>query len=370
MRTLRKSRPSDRLIPGIGRLTIRTRRMSVDARNDLDRCITRALQAGHLEQLRLLKERQVAPQEFLAAARTNTLLALKPRHSVRPLVAQWLKASDLRESSRSRYLQSWKFMLATLSSDDTLDALTDSWWEDFAAEREVKNATLNRDRAALLAFRTWAEMRGYTLPRFKSERRIEEPNASDILTPAQVDAVRRHCRPDRWPFFWTLFDTGARQGEVLNLRAEDISPYKGTVAFPSRPGSKGRGKNRHVPVSQGLVSCLGTLALLSGGGRLFPYGRTTIREWWMEICQMTAIRGVTLHGIRATFITRALDSGESPLAVQKLVGHSSLATTMRYYRNTQQDLDAAGRIREAVGIAATVQDSGLVTALVPADSSA
>jgi len=60
---------------------------------------------------------------------------------------------------------------------------------------------------------------------------------------------------------------------------------------------------------------------------------------------------VTLHGLRATFITRGLDAGVPAVEVQKLVGHADLSISMKYYRNTEQSQSAAGRIRKAVGIA-------------------
>ena len=154
----------------------------------------------------------------------------------------------------------------------------------------------------------------------------EEPNRSDILSHGQVDAVRRVCRSDRWPFFWALIETGARQGEVLNLRGGDISVDTDVVTFRSRPGSKSRGRERHVPASPELAACLRALASKRGGGPLFPLGRRTIREWWGEICKAAAITGVTLHGIRATYITRALDAGVALVDVQKLVGHADLVT--------------------------------------------
>jgi integrase len=46
----------------------------------------------------------------------------------------------------------------------------------------------------------------------------------------------------------------------------------------------------------------------------------------------------------------AFDGGLTAKAIQKLVGHSSLAVTEKYYRNSQQDVDAAGRIRQAMGL--------------------
>jgi hypothetical protein len=161
MRSSRRSaRPIERQIAGVGRLTSRTRRMTVETRNELDRAIMRAAQAGHLEQLRLLKDRRVSPLEFLDAARSNRVLALRPASPLRPLVTQWLAAADLRPASRERYQQSWNFMFDTLPADACLDALTDNWWVDFACSRGVSNATLNRDRAPCWHFvrgpRTWA----------------------------------------------------------------------------------------------------------------------------------------------------------------------------------------------------------------------
>jgi integrase len=114
------------------------------------------------------------------------------------------------------------------------------------------------------------------------------------------------------------------------------------------------------------MACPSTLAVVSGTGNLFLCGRSTIREWWKQICKSAGIHDVTIHGIRATFITRALDGGEPPVAVQKLVGHSSITTTLRYYRNTQQDLNTASRIRAAVGIASAAPKAVAVPAFVPA----
>ena len=178
---------------------------------------------------------------------------------------------------------------------------------------------------------------------------MEEPKRSRILTVEQIDAVRRHCRPDRWPFIWTLLQTGARQGEVLNLHVDDLSNSGGLVVFRSQPGSKSRGKERYTTVSPELASCLATLGMVNGG-RIFPFARTTVREWWKEICEAAAIRGVTLHGLRATFITMGLDSGLPGSQVQRVVGHSSLAMTERYYRDIGQSLVVGEKIRSALGL--------------------
>ncbi len=60
---------------------------------------------------------------------------------------------------------------------------------------------------------------------------------------------------------------------------------------------------------------------------------------------------MTCHDLRRTGITRALLGGMVPAAVQKLAGHKSIATTMKYYVQVEQaDLrEAAAKLRKAVG---------------------
>jgi len=76
-------------------------------------------------------------------------------------------------------------MLDTLPAEATLHAPTDSWWVSFACGPKVGNSTLNRDRAALLAFRTWAAQEN-CVPEFKTKRRTEEPHKSEILTRSRL----------------------------------------------------------------------------------------------------------------------------------------------------------------------------------------
>jgi hypothetical protein len=192
--------PIDRVVPSVGRITLRTQRMTRAARDELDRAIVRAMESALLEPLQLLKKRQVLPVQFLEASRRGQLAALKAPSSaetlppLRPLVEQWLKVRDLRESSRARYWQSWEFLFESLPPEPTLADLTVDWWSVFVESRreEVGNATLNRDRAAYLAFRAWAKVQKKPVIEFETQRFKEEPEQSRILTPEEI---RRFAKP-------------------------------------------------------------------------------------------------------------------------------------------------------------------------------
>jgi integrase len=351
MRTSRTVHSIDRQVPGVGRITIRAKRISKSVRNELDRYIVRAAQEAHLEQLRMLKDRQIDPFTFLHAARTNTLPQLRPSPALRPLVDVWLSVSGLRPNSVARYRQSWNFIFASLGSSPTLRDVTPVWWQKFVQGRgEISTSTLNRDRAAILAFLTWAKDTGHNPSQFETKRLKEEPNSSRVLTKEQLGQVRRNCKPEWWPFIWTLLETGARQGEILNLRSKDVSPDEPFLTIRSEAGSKSRGKARFAPISQDLAQVLREIGNEPGNGRLFPNTRHQVRHWWAKICEVCGIEEVSLHGVRATYITTALDHGVPIVDVQKLAGHSSVIMTMRYYRNSQQSNGAAETIRGLLGL--------------------
>jgi integrase len=62
------------------------------------------------------------------------------------------------------------------------------------------------------------------------------------------------------------------------------------------------------------------------------------------------LEGETLHGLRATYITLGLENGVPGVQMQRLVGHSDLATTMRYHRLTELSQQAALKAVTALGL--------------------
>jgi len=53
------------------------------------------------------------------------------------------------------------------------------------------------------------------------------------------------------------------------------------------------------------------------------------------------IEDLTPHVLRHTFARSLLDSGATPFEVAKLLGHSSLDSTMRYTQPSEEDLRSA-----------------------------
>lgn len=163
-------------------------------------------------------------------------------------------------------------------------------------------------------------------------------------------------------------DAGLRIGELAGLNWTDIDPVKGVLLVrrkESRPGEveppKG-GNIRPVPLTDRLKEALskpyhlGERVLVRRDGSRVQ--SSTIR-CWLEYAEKRAklVKSLTPHKLRHTFASRLLARGASLKAVQMLLGHASLQSTMIYLHLQPTEAEAA--IRRLSGDAAETKKEGI-----------
>ena len=139
------------------------------------------------------------------------------------------------------------------------------------------------------------------------------------LTPSEEDRLVSTCSTFRERLIvYTLLDCGLRESEFVGIKADNIQWQQGTMVI------WGKGdKRRVVPVSQRVKN------LLQGG--LIDIGARQVQRVVKNIAERAGItKEVTPHVLRHTFAMRTLQKGVSIVALQRLLGHEDIRTTMIY----------------------------------------
>lgn len=208
-------------------------------------------------------------------------------------------------------------------------------------------------------------------------RSADEPSKVNAWDADTIGAFLARARSsgERWYTAWLLLaTTGARRGEVLGLRWDDVDLGQGRLSIhrsltvvrhdPVFQPTKTTASKRSVALDDGTVAALRAWKaqqaqerLLVGAGWqdnglvfTMPDGSLVHPESFSKVFdrRVAAWRfpHLTIHGLRHTWATVALASGVHPRVVQERLGHSTIAITLQTYSHVTATLhdDAARQV--------------------------
>lgn len=142
--------------------------------------------------------------------------------------------------------------------------------------------------------------------------------------------------------FDLAFATGARQHELLALNVEDLLGDDGVKAMIQLKVTKG-GRPRALPLPDRIRRKLGAFIARRISGPLFVsrngdrLAASTLRELMRTYVRLSGIRPHHFHELRHTAGTEICRVA-GPVAVQRILGHVDIATTMIYVHPSDQEL--------------------------------
>jgi hypothetical protein len=83
-------------------------------------------------------------------------------------------------------------------------------------------------------------------------------------------------------------------------------------------------------LATGITACFGDLVWPGPDGQPMP-AQTLFSRRWLPMRKGARIRAVSFHALRHTAATLALEDGQPPHVVAAMLGHASVATTLRLY---------------------------------------
>lgn len=165
--------------------------------------------------------------------------------------------------------------------------------------------------------------------------------------------IAAEVNPERKTLYQLCWHLGASQGDIANLKGEDVDWANNTVSFTR--------KKTGVPVLVHLgTEALNLLKDLPSEGVLFPYlSRVRAGDRATEFkqrCQQLGIHGVTLHSYRYAWAERAKTVGYPERFAQEALGHNSKAVHRAYAKRALMKIpsleDYEQRAAEKIGTAA------------------
>lgn len=129
------------------------------------------------------------------------------------------------------------------------------------------------------------------------------------------------------PMVLVSLNTGLRRGELTAITWADLNvPGK---LLTVRAGYAKSGKSRHLPLNSEAMDVLRRYRMQSiGEGRIFPI--LDAKTAWATVLKTAGIHGFRWHDLRHSFASRLVMAGVDLNTVRELLGHASLAMTIRY----------------------------------------
>jgi integrase len=171
------------------------------------------------------------------------------------------------------------------------------------------------------------------------KRTSAEPE-EDFLSFEEADQLVSASSPIWRPLVIVALNTGLRRGELRALQWSDVQIDPGRIVvrravYRGQFGTPKGGRTREIPLNQTAKTSLrqqrhlrGPFVFCNEDGSYLK--SDTCRKVIDNAAKAAGLRAIGWHTLRHTFASHLVMSGVPLAAVQKLLGHASIKTTMRY----------------------------------------
>jgi|GEM_PF-848432 len=182
---------------------------------------------------------------------------------------------------------------------------------------------------------------------FKGKFTIPEKDPAWIEKQDQ-DSILEHIRPEDRALFQFIFITGVRPSEARALQKSDLHRDKGYISIrytmgPIKGGEEikevKQKRERRIPFYDALIplfeampKTLGTYMFINSRTGT-PYSKNINRDIWNPACKKAGINIPLNNGGRHSWGNQLSEAGVDIETIGKGLGHSTTATTKRFYAN-------------------------------------
>ena len=309
-------------------------------------------------------ETEIKANRYFGASKRNTVADLLDRYEADG-VPHLKSARDVKQR-----LGVWRDRIGHLLLSDLSVATIKKHKDELKdlpkarGEGERSGADVNRTMAALSSALSFAvkELEWLEDNPMKHVRKFAESRGRvRYLTEEELPELLKACRAskneDLLLAVLLALSTGARQAEVMGLRWKQIDLKAKTALLVDTKN----GERRTLPVVGDALALLKERAKVRkiDDDRLFPPGARSkkpdavadLRAPWELALKAAKLTDFHWHDLRHTCASYMAMSGVSQIEMAKLLGHKTLAMTMRYsHLSPQRTIEVADGLAKRLGI--------------------
>lgn len=209
---------------------------------------------------------------------------------------------------------------------------------------QVRGLSVSTINQTISAFKIlFQDVLGKSWEEIKIKRPRKNKHLPDILSKEEIgNIIRLTANPKHKVIIAVLYSSGVRREELLNLKIRDIDSNRMLIRVRNGKGNK----------SRDTLLAQNTLELLRNYYRKYhpaeylfesfrpgvPYSSTSVEKVVQRASQRAGItKHIYPHSFRHTFATHLLEQGTNLKVIQKLLGHTSLRSTMVYLHLAKTD---------------------------------
>jgi integrase len=253
------------------------------------------------------------------------------------LAAEYLKFCERQKSFHSKQIMIKQ--LDAVFKGIPLRFINSLMLEKFQTDRIQKGnkaATVNRLVACLKHMFTkateWEMVEEESLKRVRKVKLLRENNSRlRFLSKEECQNLINACDQHIRPIVIIALNSGMRKSEILNLTWNQVDLKHGFIMLERTKN----GERREIPINMSLRNALENLPRRLDGGYIFVNQKKgkpfrDIRKSFPSALKKVGIEDFRFHDLRHTFASQLVMAGVDITTIKELLGHKSLAMTMRY----------------------------------------
>ena len=204
-----------------------------------------------------------------------------------------------------------------------------------------------------LAIREWEWIKDNPFTKVSMEK-LPQPRIK-WLTEEEFERLYQACDDRLKPIVLLAVKTGMRQDNVLSLKWQEVDLNRGVITLEHTKNGERLGLPMNDTVKTLLMELNKVRHISSdyvfadkAGNRL---SATTVQHAFHRTCKKADIQNFRFHDLRHTFASWLVQKGVSLYEVQRLLGHKTIAMTMRYAHLAPDNLKTAVNSINDIGTA-------------------